>query len=315
MPSNRPISIVINVYNEEEEIRDCLDSLDKQTLSEFELVIVDDGSTDDTMKIVEEYEDSFDMKKLFLEHKGLKKARKRGVGESTGEIIVIVDADEILESDFLENLTEPFEDEGVGAVGGRLESEGEGWVTEAYGALNEGFYGLRAEDEGVDWIQGGCAAFRRKALREVGGLADERVSEDKDISWKMKDEGWKVLLQESAVAHHKDPQTLRSVMNREYDIGKREYFLLKEHKNRMSWKELARFSSLIGLILLGLVPFYFPLIMLLVIGVIGLIGGVVYLIRGTTEGFSGKIYLTASVVLFLINLAWSLGFIKRIFQF
>ncbi len=309
------VSVIINAYNEEEDIPDCLDSLDEQTYDDFELVVIDDGSTDGTMEVVESYSDKFELRTYRVSHVGLRKSRRIGFSKAKGDILVNIDADEVLREDFLENLTEPFEDEGVGAVGGRLESEGEGWVTEAYGALNEGFYGLRAEDEGVDWIQGGCAAFRRKALREVGGLADERVSEDKDISWKMKDEGWKVLLQESAVAHHKDPQTLRSVMNREYDIGKREYFLLKEHKNRMSWKELARFSSLIGLILLGLVPFYFPLIMLLVIGVIGLIGGVVYLIRGTTEGFSGKIYLTASVVLFLINLAWSLGFIKRIFQF
>ncbi|MEF8836165.1 MAG: glycosyltransferase family A protein, partial [Candidatus Thermoplasmatota archaeon] len=143
------ISIIINVYNEEDDIEYCLDSLKNQTLSDFELVIVDDGSTDDTMNIVEEYEEEFDMKKLLLSHQGLREARKRGVEEASGEVVVIVDADEVLEPDFLENLVEPFEDEKVGAVGGRLRSEGKGWVTKDYGSLNEAFYELRTDGEEV----------------------------------------------------------------------------------------------------------------------------------------------------------------------
>ncbi|MFO7791932.1 MAG: glycosyltransferase, partial [Candidatus Saliniplasma sp.] len=57
----RKVSVVINLYNEEENIRDCLNSLADQTYSDFELIIVDDGSTDDTMDIVKDYSDVFDM--------------------------------------------------------------------------------------------------------------------------------------------------------------------------------------------------------------------------------------------------------------
>jgi len=303
----KSVSVVINVYNEEENIEDCLESLREQSLSDFELVVVDDGSTDDTMKIVEEFRDDFDMKELFFSHKGLRESRKRGVEEASGDIVVIVDADEVLQKDFLENLLKPFDDERVGAVGGRLRSEGEGWVTRAYGSLNEAFYELRTDGEEVDWIQGGCAAYRKEALEEVGGLVEGKVSEDKDISWKLKDGGWRVVLKEEAVALHKDPQDLKSVMKREHAIGVRESTLISEHKNRMSWKELSRFFPLsaIFFLILGFVHVYF--FGLILLGAVGSFAMVSYLLLKHTDR---KNIVQAWVVLNLINLAWSLGFLK-----
>lgn len=303
------VSVIINAYNEEEDIGDCLDSLADQTYDDFELVVVDDGSTDGTMEVVEEYSDKFDMKTHRTEHVGLKKARKEGVRRADGEYLITIDADEVLREDFLENILKGFEDDDVGAVGGVLRSEGEGRVTEAYGALNEMFYKLRGGDEEVDWIQGGCSAYRREALEEVGGLAREKVSADKDVSWKLKDAGWKVVLSTDAVAQHKDPQTLSSVMKREYRIGQREYSLLKKHHGRFGWKELSRFYPLGGLVLLGVVPFYLPLGVLLLAGVLSTMVGVAYLVHKNVEEKSLGISFKSWIVLTMINLAWSLGFI------
>ncbi|MFP4185693.1 MAG: glycosyltransferase [Thermoplasmata archaeon] len=307
MAGNESVSVVINVYNEEENIEDCLSSLEKQSLSGFELVVVDDGSTDDTMKIVEEFRDNFEMKTFRTEHVGIKKARRKGVEESSGDVVVIVDADEILEPDFLENLVEPFDDDEVGAVGGRLRSEGEGWVTDAYGALNEAFYVLRAEGGEADWIQGGCSAYRREALEEVGGLAREKVSADKDVSWKLRDEGWKVVLEDEAVAYHRDPQTLDSVMKREFGIGLREYSLISKHKNRFGWKEFSRFFPLSVFLFLGLSLLHVYFLGFILLGVVGSFGMVSYLLVRHTERSN---VVQAWVVLNLINLSWSLGFLK-----
>lgn len=303
------VSVLINAYNEEEDIGDCLDSLVEQTYDDFELVVVDDGSTDNTVEVVKSYSDELDLNIIRTEHAGLQKARKKGIDISDGDIVVIVDADEILEPDFLENMLRAFSDEDVGAVGGMLKSFGEGWVTDAYGALNEIFYSMRTEGEEVDWIQGGCSAFRKEALDEVGGLTTEDTSEDKDISWKLKEEGWKVLLSDGAVAHHKDPQTLGSVMKREYDIGKREYLLLKDHSGKISWKELIRFYPLLGLILLIFVPFYLPLGLLFLVGVLLTFVGVTYLVHKNVEDIEFGISIKSWIVLTMINLAWSLGYL------
>ncbi|MFW5953546.1 MAG: glycosyltransferase [Candidatus Natronoplasma sp.] len=309
MVKETPVSVIINVYNEEENIEDCLDSLLDQTYDDFELLVVDDGSTDDTMEIVERYSEKFNLNTCRTEHIGLQKARKMGVDRSTGDIVIIVDADEIFKPDFLENMLSPFSDGEVGAVGGMLKSVGEGWVTDAYGALNEIFYTIRTDGEEVDWIQGGCSAFRKEALEETGGLTTEDTSEDKDISWKLKNAGWKVVLSENAVAYHKDPQTLGSLMKREYDIGKREYLLLKDYKERFGLKELSRFYPLFGLVLLVFVPFYRPLGVLLLIGVISSMIGVAYLIHKNVEDSYFGISVKSWIVLTMINLAWSLGFL------
>ncbi len=311
MNKDHKISVVINVYNEEENIADCLDSLLNQTYDRFELVIVDDGSTDRTMEIVKKYENKLNVQKTSTPHLGIKKARIKGVNKAGGKYIVIIDADEILEPSFLKNILKPFKDKKVGAVGGILRSVGGGWVTKAYGTLQEMFYELRKDSENeVDWIQGGCSAYRREALEEVGGLAEDKVSADKDISWKMKDAGWKVVLKSDAVAYHKDPQTLRSVMKREYNIGKREYWLLKEHGGRMGWKEWSRFYPMFGLLALLFVSLFPLLIILIGLAFLCTFLAVVYLINSNIKethfGMSFKCWL----VLTAINLAWSIGFIK-----
>lgn len=308
--SEKKISVVINVYNEEENIQDCLDSLLNQTYKDFELIIVDDGSTDETMDIVESYYDRFEMQLFSTPHVGIKKARRKGIDKTSGEYIIVIDADEILEPDFIEQIINPFDQSEVGAVGGILKSEGEGWVTQGYGVLNEIFYGLRASGNEADWIQGGCSAYRREALEEVGGLANEKVSADKDISWKLSKSGWRVLINRKAVAYHRDPQNVRSVIKREYDIGKRERSLLSKHKDKMSWKEISRFYPFGFLLLLILTPLFFPLFYLLIASLISTIVLVGFLINKYTQHPMIKNIFSSWVVLTLINLAWSSGYMK-----
>ena len=304
------VSVIINAYNEEEDIGDCLDSLAEQTYDDFELVVIDDGSTDGTLDVVESYRDKFDLKTHRTEHVGLKKARKEGVRRSSGDIIVNVDADEILEPDFLENILQPFRDDKVGSVGGVIKSFGKGWVTDGYGTLNEIFYSLRDEGEEAEWVQGGCSAYRREALEDVGGLPAEKVSLDKDTSWRMKDSGWKVILRKDAVVHHKDPQTLKSVMKREHKIGRREYHLLKRHSSRSSWKELSRFYPLFGFVVLGLSVFFLPLLALLVVGAVLTYLAVFYMVIKNIDDAEFGTTLKSWIVLTSINLAWSVGYLR-----
>jgi len=309
----KTVSVIINAYNEEDDISDCLDSLVEQAYDDFELVVIDDGSTDDTLGVVRRYSDKFNLKTHRTEHIGLKKARKVGVKQSSGDIIVNVDADEILEPDFLENILEPFKDEKVGSVGGVIKSFGKGWVTNGYGTLNEIFYSLRDEGEEAEWVQGGCSAYRRTALEDVGGLPAEKVSLDKDTSWRMKDSGWKVILKKDAIVHHKDPQTLKSVMKREHKIGKREYHLLKRHSSRSSWKEVSRFYPLCGIVLLGLSIFYLPLLILLAVGALLTYLTVFYMVVKNIENAKFGTSLKSWIVLTFINLGWSIGYLRSAF--
>ena len=137
------ISIVLCVYNEEENIRDCLQSLESQTYSDFEVIIVNDGSTDNTIALVKEFEKDFQMKVFDRDHTGLREARYFGVSKAGGEIIITVDADEIMDKNFVEQIIRPFGNEKVGIVGGYIRSSGDNWIAKGLDSLREAFYKRR----------------------------------------------------------------------------------------------------------------------------------------------------------------------------
>ena len=99
------ISIIVPVYNVESYLKECLESIQKQTYTNFEVILVNDGSTDNSKEICEEYcrkDTRFHL--INQENQGQSIARNRGVAESTGEFIVFVDSDDVIKSDMLQQL-------------------------------------------------------------------------------------------------------------------------------------------------------------------------------------------------------------------
>ena len=103
---NRPlISIIIPVYNAESYIRRCLESVLSQTYKEIQVILVNDGSTDDTLSILEEYSRSDSRIQLInKDNSGVSKTRNIGIDISDGEYIGFVDADDYLEPEMYEKL-------------------------------------------------------------------------------------------------------------------------------------------------------------------------------------------------------------------
>ncbi|WP_177209257.1 glycosyltransferase family 2 protein [Natronobacterium haloterrestre] len=94
--------MVITTYNEEAFIREALESMLKQTLSDFEIVIVDDGSEDSTKEILAEYEDSERIRIFYSKHIGRSGALNTAIDEARGEYIAVVDPDDLSEENRLE---------------------------------------------------------------------------------------------------------------------------------------------------------------------------------------------------------------------
>ena len=100
----KKISIIIPAYNEEKHIEKCLQSLSNQDYDNYEIIVVDDGSTDLTKEIVKRFKN---VKLKKQEHKGPGTARNFGAKSSKGEILVFVDSDMIFPTDYLTKLTKP----------------------------------------------------------------------------------------------------------------------------------------------------------------------------------------------------------------
>ena len=101
------ISVLIPVYNTEKYLRECVDSTISQTYSQLEIILVDDGSADNSGKICDEYAQND--KRVKVIHKpngGLSSARNVGIDKATGEYIAFVDSDDYLKKDYVEKLLE-----------------------------------------------------------------------------------------------------------------------------------------------------------------------------------------------------------------
>ena len=100
-------SIVVPIYNVEGYLKKCLDSILNQTFVDYEIILVNDGSTDQSLSIIKEYMSKYpDIKLINQENKGLSEARNSGLKEARGNYVLFVDSDDFIDKDLLLNLNE-----------------------------------------------------------------------------------------------------------------------------------------------------------------------------------------------------------------
>lgn len=105
-------SIIIPVYNTEKYLKKCLDSVFNQEYKDFEVIIINDGSTDKSENIINEYINTYNnIKYIKQKNKGLSNARNEGVSKSKGEFLLFLDSDDFYEKEFLSKLNENINDE------------------------------------------------------------------------------------------------------------------------------------------------------------------------------------------------------------
>ena len=117
MKLEKLISVIVPVYNVEEYLDECLESIKRQTYKNIEVILVNDGSTDNSQEICERYcqqDPRFHL--INQENRGLSGARNRGIQESTAEFITFVDSDDIIKDDMLYQLIEKMDSEDIDIV-------------------------------------------------------------------------------------------------------------------------------------------------------------------------------------------------------
>ena len=110
------VSVIITVYNESMYLNDCLDSLKKQTLKDFEAICVNDASTDNSLEILEKYAHN-DKRFVIINNDvnvGLTKSRRRAIENAGGEYVTLLDADDFLSCNALSEAVQALENNGAG---------------------------------------------------------------------------------------------------------------------------------------------------------------------------------------------------------
>lgn len=218
------ISIIIPTYNEEGVIGICLNSLLNQTLKNFEVIVVDDGSTDNTWNTLSEIRNrKFEILKLHAKHVGAGAARNLGTKSTNGEILVFVDADMTFDKDFLKNLVAPIE---AGKSKGTFSKEEivSNWdnVWAKCWNINEGWEEKRRHPKNYPDTQPVFRAILKSEFDRVGGFTPGGYDDDWSLGRKL---GYEAALASGAIFYHKNPATLSEIFRHAQWVGKRKYKL------------------------------------------------------------------------------------------
>ncbi|GAA3984835.1 glycosyltransferase [Actinomadura viridis] len=216
-----PLSIIVPAYNEEAGIEATVRSLlDTGYPAPFEVIVVDDGSTDRTAAIV----DGLRLPGVRLITKpngGKPSALNAGVAAARAEVVVLVDGDTVFQRDTLWHLAGPFADPAVGAVSGNTKVANRGGVLGRWQHL-EYVIGFNLDRRMFDVLQcmptipGAIGAFRRQVLAAVGGVSDDTLAEDTDLTMAICRAGWRVVYEENALAWTEAPASLRQLWRQRY---------------------------------------------------------------------------------------------------
>jgi GT2 family glycosyltransferase len=213
------VSIIVLNWNGESLLRECLESLSRQTVTNREVLLVDNGSTDLSLQLVKE---NFPEVKIITlpENVGFAGGNREGLKAAEGEFIALMNNDACADEFWIENLLRAMcEDERIGICSSKLIIDGTKMINSAGTGITTASVGfdrgvgkkitLFDRKESVFGASGAAALYRRKMIDEIGFLDDDffLYDEDADLSFRAQLAGWKCMYVPDAVGYHKGNAT------------------------------------------------------------------------------------------------------------
>lgn len=213
------ISVLIPAYNEEDNIEAAIKSVLQNLYPRREVLVLNDGSTDNTHDIVRRVSAQYPkaVRHIELANGGKARALTLGAHEASGEILVVLDADAVLDPDALHAFARHFADPGVGAVAGKVYTTNTRGLLAKFQAL-EYCVGQNIEKRAISAlgivgvVPGPAGAWRRQAVLDAGGFPEDTLVEDQDMTLTLLRWGWRIPYEPRAIAYTETPATLRSFL-------------------------------------------------------------------------------------------------------
>lgn len=221
---NTKVSVVVPVYNRGHGIEATVKRLLSQSFAPHEIIVVDDGSTDDTPEVLKRFGTQITV--LRKENGGPASARNCGIRAASGEFIAFTDSDALPDKEWLRNLLKGFDSPRVAGVGGIVRGINKGLLSE-YADLRRLYDAGRDETGGIAYFATCNASFRRHAIHEAG-LFDERFpkpgGEDDELCYRIKLLGYELKAVDDAIVlhHHK---SFRNLLKAQSNYGEGAYII------------------------------------------------------------------------------------------
>ncbi|WP_327337136.1 glycosyltransferase [Streptomyces sp. NBC_01324] len=218
-PVIRPVTVLVPAYNERECIANTVRSL---VASDYpvEVIVIDDGSTDGTADIVEAMWLP-NVRVVRQRNAGKPAALNNGIAHARHDIIVMMDGDTVFEPSTVRELVQPFADPRVGAVAGNAKVGNRDSMIGAWQHI-EYVMGFNLDRRMYDLLRcmptipGAVGAFRRDALDRIGGMSEDTLAEDTDVTMALHRDGWRVVYAENARAWTEAPETVQQLWSQRY---------------------------------------------------------------------------------------------------
>lgn len=224
MPNMPYFSIIVPVYNRVDEVRDLLDSLSQQTSSDFEVVIVEDGSSVRCDGVVKEYSETISIQYFYKENEGRSIARNYGLERANGEYFLFFDSDCVIPPEYIATLKSALDANYTDCFGGPDSAHSS--FTDIQKAINYSMTSFLT----TGGIRGGKVqlekfvprtfnmGYSRKVWEKVGGFR-EMFSEDIDMSTRIRQAGFSISLIRDAYVYHKRRTNLKAFCRQIYVFG------------------------------------------------------------------------------------------------
>lgn len=260
------ISLVIPVYNRPDEIVELLESVSRQDERDFEVIVVEDGSTRTCKEEIAPFADKFRLQYFYKENSGPGPSRNYGVEHASGDYVIVLDSDVILPDTYLSTVRRHLADGQIDAFGGPDSAH------TSFSTLQKAINYSMTSFLTTGGIRGGMKnvnkfhprsfnmGVRAEVWRKLGGFSQMRYGEDIDFSIRLKEAGYKVVLLSDAWVWHKRRNTLKSFFHQVFHFGQARISLYHRHPETLKLVHLFPAAFVAGSVLLLLAaPFTYAL--------------------------------------------------------
>lgn len=262
-----PVSILIPAYNEAEVIGHAIESLLQLDYPTYEVIVVDDGSTDDTLEVARRWEgkaSGVEVRVLTKRNGGKASALNAGIARSKYPFVMCMDADSWVDPGSLKAAMPHFRDVSVGAVAGNVKVANRENLLTRLQAL-EYIEGLnmprRAQGfiAAVNIVPGPVGVFRREALEEVGGYDTDTFAEDADLTLQLITSGWKIIYEDQAITWTQAPTRALDLIQQRYRWTRGILQALKKRKG-VYWHPFPDFPLWLSAMEMGFEAIVWPIL-------------------------------------------------------